>query len=1284
MVSNIKHIKKNHKQTQNNSIIKKGIKKQYNFNKFLNQILNDNTFRKNKIYSILIFLIFISIISTSYEETNIITVYMDSSSTNMNFIGNGFSPMPTQILINGQELTPISTSHTFSDPDNTIKLIWNTDVTICNSMFISCQMKKVDLSEFNLSNVVDMTKMFSLCSKLEEVIISNNPISSNNENSYIDLSKVTSMNSMFSSCIVLTSLNFSRIKAPSLVDMTKMFYGCSKLVSLDFSYFDATQVTSLYYFCYNCGILLNINFTNSHLSSIENIGGIFYNCKKLLYLDLTTFNLSEVTNAVTAFCQCIDLKEIKFNQIYKMSKITSTKKMFQTCKNITSLDLSFIDTSNVNDMDYMFNNCYELQYLNIPNFNTTSVTSATCFFVNTPKLKYINGYSLTDNEKMNSNFNDLPEGVTFCINEGSTTIISNLENKGGINDCSTICTLFNQKSIPSESSKCYSSCIHDELYHYEHNNICYLECPTNTRPNIIDNVCEIYDDNEDTTHNINLDQEGKEEDIEKELEKEKESILEKEKTQSLEKEINEEEETKEKEEEKPEEENKETYTEKSKETIPEEENNNDYPTEKLYDSIISSFSSSEIKKNSYESIESKIISTENNDNHNSLTEQPEVNTKSPEKSTEIIEIVETISENLNIDDIKLIYENCSIINFLNKLCNMNDNNNEINEVIINKIRINIKEKNIKEILEKIIGNDKEEYLIQVNNSIHQLTSSYNQDNKNYNNISTINLGECEGKLKSANNITENLTLIIYKIDTYEEGLLMPIIEYEVFNPITYEKLNLDVCKNKVKVSYPININEDEIYKYNISSDYYQDKCSPTKNNNNFDIIIKDRQDEYIKNNYSLCENDCDFIGYDNENKKAICECDIKNEINFIKGYKIDKNKLLKKFKDFKSMLNLYVLKCWKIFFTKKGFTKNIGNYVLLFSLFYYIVSSMAFCCRGFNFFEIQINKIKNLKKFGDLNTNKIEMKPNQKVIKQNKKDNKGKKRSSKTKNKFEPSKKKSKSKSKKNSTDRKSIKSISYNNKSKFSSSSLNIYKKQETKNENNQITYINLNDYELNNLSYNEALIYDKRTYWQYYISLLKTKHLILFTFCNHKDYNSIIIKICLFLFVFVLSFTINALFYTDNTIHDIYENSGVFDFMYHIPQIIYSTVISVVINLLIKLLSLSQKNILKIKNEKNTLDYENKIKSCLRCLKIKFILFFILSFIFLIVFWFYLGCFCAVYHNTQIHVIKDTVYSFCLSLIYPLFINLIPGLIRIPSLKDEKGEKNCAFNISKIIQLI
>ena len=97
-----------------------------------------------------------------------------------------------------------------------------------------------------------------------------------------------------------------------------------------------------------------------------------------------------------------------------------------------------------------------------------------------------------------------------------------------------------------------------------------------------------------------------------------------------------------------------------------------------------------------------------------------------------------------------------------------------------------------------------------------------------------------------------------------------------------------------------------------------------------------------------------------------------------------------------------------------------------------------------------------------------------------------------------------------------------------------------------------------------------------------------------------------------------------------------------------------------------------------------KDKVVLVKKTLVIKYICFFAVGSAFELLSWYSLSAFSSVYHNTQIHVIKDTIYSFCLSLIYPLFINLIPGLIRIPSLKDEKGEKNCAFNISKIIQLI
>ena len=85
---------------------------------------------------------------------------------------------------------------------------------------------------------------------------------------------------------------------------------------------------------------------------------------------------------------------------------------------------------------------------------------------------------------------------------------------------------------------------------------------------------------------------------------------------------------------------------------------------------------------------------------------------------------------------------------------------------------------------------------------------------------------------------------------------------------------------------------------------------------------------------------------------------------------------------------------------------------------------------------------------------------------------------------------------------------------------------------------------------------------------------------------------------------------------------------------------------------------------------------------LTMKFILFFAISFSFLVLFWYYVSYFCAVYINTQLYLIKDTAISFATSLIYPFAINLVPGLIRIHTLKNKN--KTCLYRISKIIQLI
>ena len=232
-------------------------------------------------------------------------------------------------------------------------------------------------------------------------------------------------------------------------------------------------------------------------------------------------------------------------------------------------------------------------------------------------------------------------------------------------------------------------------------------------------------------------------------------------------------------------------------------------------------------------------------------------------------------------------------------------------------------------------------------------------------------------------------------------------------------------------------------------------------------------------------------------------------------------------------------------------------------------------------------------------------------------------------------------------------------------------------------------NGEELNNLTYKLALIYDKRSYLQYYISLLSIKHPLLFTFFNDKEYNVKIIKIDLFLFGFALYYVVNALFFNDNTMHKIYEDEGAFNLNYQLPQILYSSIISSVFNIILKLLALSNGAILEYKglrkkkqNNKGNLD--DKEKKLIKNLQIKFLIYFIISTIFLLFFWYYASMFCAIYQNTQIHLIKDTFISYGLSQIYPFAIYLLPGIFRIPALSNAKAKRKCLYNFSKIVQMI
>ena len=227
-------------------------------------------------------------------------------------------------------------------------------------------------------------------------------------------------------------------------------------------------------------------------------------------------------------------------------------------------------------------------------------------------------------------------------------------------------------------------------------------------------------------------------------------------------------------------------------------------------------------------------------------------------------------------------------------------------------------------------------------------------------------------------------------------------------------------------------------------------------------------------------------------------------------------------------------------------------------------------------------------------------------------------------------------------------------------------------------------NDYELNTMNYLEAVIYDKRSCCSYYLSLIKTKHPLLFGFCPINDNNSLIIKSCIFFETYHIGYFINYLFINENTIHRLYEENGIYDVFYFLPQIGISFGISNLIAIIIKYIFLSESNIKEVKMKKTYFEANSIFYKTKNQLVRKYTFFYIFGLIFLVIFWVVLSGFGAVYRNTQIILFINTSIYLLISFIYPFIINIIPSVLRICSLSFKSKQFSCIYNLSKFFQLL
>ena len=239
--------------------------------------------------------------------------------------------------------------------------------------------------------------------------------------------------------------------------------------------------------------------------------------------------------------------------------------------------------------------------------------------------------------------------------------------------------------------------------------------------------------------------------------------------------------------------------------------------------------------------------------------------------------------------------------------------------------------------------------------------------------------------------------------------------------------------------------------------------------------------------------------------------------------------------------------------------------------------------------------------------------------------------------------------------------------------------KDKDKKSENSQI--YEYDDDELNDMPLDKAIKYDKRNIFQYYWNILFSSHIILNVFFVHKDYNLFTIKLGLLLMSFPINITMSIFFYTNENIKLTYIKSmdDISSFWSNIANSVYSSILSDLTLNILRFISLTHDSVRTLRQIADINSAESKAQCILKCIKIRIVLYYILSFIFLLVFGFYILSFCAIFENTQIELIKSTFSSWLMSLLYPFLMCLISSIVRTLSLKCKS---KFLFLVEKIIQ--
>ena len=210
----------------------------------------------------------------------------------------------------------------------------------------------------------------------------------------------------------------------------------------------------------------------------------------------------------------------------------------------------------------------------------------------------------------------------------------------------------------------------------------------------------------------------------------------------------------------------------------------------------------------------------------------------------------------------------------------------------------------------------------------------------------------------------------------------------------------------------------------------------------------------------------------------------------------------------------------------------------------------------------------------------------------------------------------------------------------------------------------------DLNELDFNEAVIYDHRGFWELCWMEMKERQLIINTFFVKEKLKPFTNKLIVFIFSITCYFVINGFLYDTKYVSKRLKRknkSVYFFFVDSIKRIIYSSLVGVLVNVIMGLLFRSDKTLRKahIKYKDNRILLNGEVVKIFKNMKITNFLFTIVNFICMLVIWIYLFCFCGVYRNCQLDWIESTGIIIGVMQLLPIVISFLLAILRTIGLR-------------------